>query len=852
MLKINNRRAVNRLAARSFAANRTRNLIAAAAIALTAVLFTTLFTLGLGAVDNLQKASMRQAGGDGHAVLKYITDQQYEAVRGNSLIDRISYNRLLADSVDNPELVKRRGEFYYKDDIGLELGFCKPTAGRAPQAENEIMADTKTLQLLGVPQELGAPVTLELTVHGRQVTREFVLSGWWEADPVFGASILCASRAYVDAHLEELQNTYAADRSMTGVINSYVMFHNTFDLEGKLARLLAESGYQSTDEGAENYIASNTNWAYLSAGLSLDPVTLAAAGGALALIVFTGYLIIYNIFQISVVKDIRFYGLLKTVGATGRQLKTLIRRQALLLAAIGIPAGLLAGFFLGKVLVPVVLQNTFNGLGVGNIQVQADPLIFAGSALFALVTVLLSTGKPGRLAAAVSPVEAARYTDLGKRAKREKRSTDGGKLPRMALSNLSRNRRRTVLTVLSMALSLVLLNTVFTITAGFDMDKFLSRSTDTDFLAAQAEFFNYQFRGTQTSLSERLIEAVQARPEFKEGGRFLSNNLDMEYFSVEDPGCDPAGPWNNGQDGEGHFICGVYGLDALPLGRLEVVEGELDLEKLATGNYIIEGLLCDDQLQPRPGSSHFSIGDTVTLHNNRGRTEELPGEYTARSFTLLAKVKVNSYTNSDGSSWGHTYYLPSRTYEELVEKPGIMSYAFNVADGEDAAMEAFLKQYTETVEPTMHYASKGSRAAEFKGMQTTVLLLGGALALIIGLIGLLNFVNSVLTSIVTRRRELATLQAVGMTGGQLRRMLMLEGLYYALFAGAAALALSVLISVFVVRGLTTSFWFFHYQFLLWPVLAALPALLVLALLVPLAALRFSAKESVVERLREAA
>ena len=152
MLKVNNRKAVSRLALRSFAANRTRNLIAVGAIALTAVLFTTLFTLGLGAVDNLQKATMRQAGGDGHAVLKYLTDEQYGAVKGHRLIDRISYNRLLADSVDNPQLIKRRGEFYYMDATGLELTFCTPTTGRAPQAENEIITDTKTLQLLGVPQ----------------------------------------------------------------------------------------------------------------------------------------------------------------------------------------------------------------------------------------------------------------------------------------------------------------------------------------------------------------------------------------------------------------------------------------------------------------------------------------------------------------------------------------------------------------------------------------------------------------------------------------------------------------------------------------------------------------------------
>ena len=287
-------------------------------------------------------------------------------------------------------------------------------------------------------------------MHGQKVTREFVLSGWWEADPVFNVAIFSTSRAYVDAHAAELGSTYAADRSMTGVINSYIMFHNTFDLEGKLAKLLADSGYQSTDEAAPNFLSSNTNWAYLSAGFSFDPGMLLAMLGALALIVFTGYLIIYNIFQISVVKDIRFYGLLKTVGATGKQLKAIIRRQALLLAAVGIPAGLLLGFFLGRVLVPVLLQNTFNGMGVSQVQVRADPLIFVGSALFALVTVFLSTGKPGRLRPR-SPWSRPPATPAAEqRPKRKTQHRRRQAAPHGALEP-PRNRRRTVLAVLSMA-----------------------------------------------------------------------------------------------------------------------------------------------------------------------------------------------------------------------------------------------------------------------------------------------------------------------------------------------------------------------------------------------------------------
>ena len=69
MFKVNSKKAVRRIANKSFMANRTRNVIAVAAIALTAVLFTALFTVSSGMIENMQKQTMRQAGGDVDALL---------------------------------------------------------------------------------------------------------------------------------------------------------------------------------------------------------------------------------------------------------------------------------------------------------------------------------------------------------------------------------------------------------------------------------------------------------------------------------------------------------------------------------------------------------------------------------------------------------------------------------------------------------------------------------------------------------------------------------------------------------------------------------------------------------------
>lgn len=843
MIKVNNKKAIATLADKSFHANKTRNIIAVIAIALTSILFTSLFTMGLGTVESLQKATMRQAGGDGHAVLKYLTQQQYDAVKDNPAIKEIAFDMALCDSIENPELLKRRAEFWYADPVGLKLAFVEPEVGHVPQAKDEVISDSKTLALLGVPLELGATVPLELNIRGETVKRDFTLCGWWKSDPAFNVGQVFASRAYVDAHSDELQCSYYEDYSMTGAINAYIMFPNSFNLQGKLDKLLRESGFSSVETDS-NYVASNVNWSYLSTNFGMDAGTMIGLGCGLLLIVFTGYLIIYNIFQISIVRDIRFYGLLKTIGTTASQLRRIIRRQALLLSLIGIPIGLFLGFFSGKALVPLLMRNS-NYAGSA-VSVSPNPLIFVGAALFALGTVFISTLKPGRMAGSVSPIEAVRYTENDVPKHGQKKSINGAKMPRMAWSNVWRNKKRAVLVVISLSLSIVLLDVVVTLSGGIDMDKFLSTFTDTDFLIAHADYFNNEFSGVENETSEQMIEAVQKLDGFEAGGRLYGGRENL-FFAENDADASVVN-----QNEQGHFCSAVYGLEGLPMERLVLVDGELDMEKLLSGEYILEGVHLDDKGRVLPETAHYRVGESVTLYNWRAADSSDPDEriYTRHQYTVLGHVAIKTYTNCDRCYWGYTFYLPAQAYLPLVDAPAVMSYAFNVADDKEPAAEAFLKEYTNRVEPTMNYDSKATVMSSFSDMRKTVLMVGGALGGIIGLIGILNFINAVLTSIVSRKKEFAMLQSIGMTRKQLRKMLCCEGLYYAGLSGVCALALGMALSLTAVRSLCGLLWFFTYHTVFWPLLIAIPVLLVLGAVVPLAVYGVTGRQTIVERLRE--
>lgn len=852
MLKVKNRKCINRLSDKAFQANKTRNFIAVIAIALTTILFTTLFTIGSGAMESFQYNTMLQVGSMAQGTIKFAPQDLLEKIKADPLVQEAGYRQVLAESVDNPEFLKRRVEMYYEDETAAGLNFINIKEGKLPEAANEIAMDAESLRLLGVPENPGEKVTLLYTVKDKQVEREFVLSGYWESEKsAMNVGFALCSKAYTEKYAEELAYTYKENGYMSGAVMYEIMFKNTSGMDKKMETLVKNLGY-SLDESEENYVGANVSWAYLSNSMGQDSMTVLTIAAALGLIILTGYLIIYNIFQISVIRDIRFYGLLKTIGTTGKQIRKIINRQGIRLSVYGIPIGLIIGFFIGKGIVPKIMG--ISNFQKGVVSISLNPLIFAGAALFSLFTVFISTRKPGKIAASISPVEAVKYTDISKDiTKKRKRSTDGGKLYKMALSNLGRNRRRTVLVIISLSLSIILLNSVVTVTESFDLDKYLSTFTDTDFLAANARYFNMDYDSAEDRISESFISEIEKQPGFEEGGRIYAGlngvvimpdpspihynekgilvDKNENYITVDD----------NGNPG-----CTMYGLEALPFSRIEIVAGEKDLqtlkEKLDTGNYIMEGLEIDDYNNVIENLVQYSVGDKVKLRMKDGEEKEAE---------VIAQIKIQYYTNSVRySNNNYVFYTSLAGYEKLGgDRNSVMSYGFQCEDSRETQMQQFLQAYTDNTEPQMSFESKATYVENFENLKRTFTMVGGVLALIIGIIGILNFVNACITSIITRKKEFAALKAIGMTERQNRRMVCMEGGYYAAGVIVFSLAAGSLFS-YVVLGNFVLFWFATYRFIIWPMLIILPFMAVIGVLVPYITIKAADKESVVEMLRE--
>ena len=250
-------------------------------------------------------------------------------------------------------------------------------------------------------------------------------------------------------------------------------------------------------------------------------------------------------------------------------------------------------------------------------------------------------------------------------------------------------------------------------------------------------------------------------------------------------------------------------------------------------------------------------------------SEDYTGNYDPQG-TTLGQDLVRQVENADGvEDTGHAYshqfvwqmddptaagldlqyVIPSGTFRELYPDNTLRKLYVNVEDGQVDAMQEMLDTYTASVDRTLPVTSRQSMAQQYQEETRSSAVMGNAISMIIALVGVLNFANSMITAIVSRRREFAMIQSVGMTKRQLCRMLVYEGLYYARLTLLVSWTVSALAVGVGVRAVTAADDFATFHFTLLPLGICTPLILVLAVVIPYLCFRNLEKHSVVERLR---
>ena len=876
-MNVSNRKCIRRLSVASFKAAKVRNIITIAAIALTTILFTVIFTVFMSIKHGFEQSNFRMVGTYSHGAFKYLTKEQVEELKDDPLIKEYGL-RTVCGMPEKAPFHKSHVEIGYSDENAAKWGFLEPKEGRFPkEGTNEAATDLRVLSLLGVEPVIGNEFTITFMVDGEETTETFTLCGYWDYDEVAMANEVLIPYSRVQEIFDKL-DTQGND-GMTGRWNMDVMLKNASHIEENMKTILERHGYQTEDrDQGDNFIPIGVNWGYVTTQFedSIDPGTILALIVIMLLIIFTGYLIIYNIFQISVSNDVRFYGLLKTIGTTGRQIKRILSQQALLLSAVGIPIGIVLGYGMGVIITGIVVSQ----LNV-SLAYSVSPVIFEGAAVFSLVTVWLSCRKPRKMAAKISPVEAVRYTEGATSKKKRRRGEKGASIFSMAVANLGRNKSKTVITVISLSFAVVVLNLTFILTNGFDMDKYL-KNVVVDFITADASYFQASIRISQDTFPEETITQIEALDGVT-GGRTYQQSFPAKEFAAEEwirknqawRGQEMVDQYMEHLEKAGDlYACGVqlYGMEDFVLDKLNVLEG--DLSKLREGgNYVAAVYHADDYGNIHEDSHWAKVGDQVTIRfikeeeyynpetgeiyedltdirNRKQPYEERIIAYEDKTYEVAARVEVPSSISY--RAYGEDeFVMGADTFIRDSGTSDVLYYAFDCEDDKVDAVEQWMQNFAGSNDSTYDYESRKTEEEDFYSFRDMFMMVGSGAALIVGLVGILNFLNAILTSIMTRKREFAVLQSVGMTGKQLNRMLITEGMVFAGSSVVITLVLTIVMGPVASSVLEGMFWFFSYHLTVAPILVVAPAFLILGAAIPLISYRYVVKRSVVERLREA-
>lgn len=303
----------------------------------------------------------------------------------------------------------------------------------------------------------------------------------------------------------------------------------------------------------------------------------------------------------------------------------------------------------------------------------------------------------------------------------------------------------------------------------------------------------------------------------------------------------------------------IFGISENLIDKLDIREGEKDKsvlkEKIQNENGIIlisgyndKGIFSEYKEKEY---QNMQVGDQIQFYENGVLTE---------TFTVLAKAATadwetggltGSGNNIIGDIGTPTMYMSENHFKELYENPSLYCVLFDTEKEQQQEMEDYLSEYTTQKNLDVLYQSAEKLGASIQTMKNSTLLIGGLIGGIFALVGIINLMNLIMTSIVTRRHEFASMQSIGMTTKQLRRMVMTESLSYVLRAGVIGTVVAVVLGVTAVKLLVENgpFWYMTFHLTILPAILLSLIYIVLAIIIPMVALRLLNRQSIVERLR---
>ena len=770
----NNKEIIKKITNRSLKTNKIRNTFAIMAIVLTTFMISSVFSIGISFAKNYKTMNLRLQGTTANVSLPNPTDNQIDKIKSLGLSNSIGYEinvgRVSLDTLSENRtkiLIKYLNKDNYEKQVSPAISDIK---GNYPTKESEIMASKKALEFLGESDaKIGDTIKVPCNINGKIINKEFILSGYYTNY----ALVQDSGNLFVSEKFANKNNVTLEDNGAL-----YISL-KTKDKSTAPDILEKEVSLNKNQEFSFSYDISND--------LSDTVLSTMAIIVIISLfIVLSGYLLIYNVLYIAVNKDITFYGMLKTIGTSPKQIKKIVKGQALKLSLIGISLGLLLGAIVSFLIVPLAMGTLFAGAEASAMprDVSFNPIIFIGAGIFSLVTVMISCKKPAKIAGNISPIEALRYSgSTPKNQKKNRSTTKGSKLYKMAWYNVFREKKRAIIVFLSLFMGIITFLSVNTFLNSISVENYIDRYVKNDFVIQSVE-------GNDDKIDSDFINKIKDMKGVNNISLSKSSNLQLDmskdvllpaleniYERFGNTKEDLNEYLNAVSEDPSLLQVSVIGIDDNLIERLnEELEDKIDVEAFKKGNVAI----ADSWYYPE---NYKSIKGDVTIRNfkdNKSKTFNM---------NVVGDTSELLPPGLDAPLGIPTIYISNSVLEKLDNDA--INYILNI--NVDKKYESKINKDLKALSKArgLWFESKSEKTEEFNKSQMVMNILGGGIAVILILIGILNFINVMITGVNIRLKEFAIMESIGMTKKQIKMMLTYEGLYYALVTTGFILTLGI-------------------------------------------------------------
>lgn len=729
--------------------NKSRTILTATAIMLTTMLLMGLGTSAVGLLDfNRQQAS---ASSNVHAALKNLTADQVDMLKNHVDVESLETSEIFA----TVEYGKMNGFLTYTQDIksGIYHGIGKLIEGRYAEASNEICGPKAFFKRLDTEPVIGNTVTISFRPEGegKIETRDFVICGIVSEREVSNLDISDTRIAYGASVSEELVNEFIPQNERvynnTSIRVTGEDKLNYDEIENKIMQIASDIGCDEKNVDLNNeYLFTMTDPGTEMAGIVF--------GIAALIIVFSG-LVIYSIYYVGVITDVQEIGKLKALGSSKKQIRNLLLTEGMFISGIAIPIGVILGFLIPYFILPIVIkwgiEVSVTAFSIESLHMFSFPVLIA-VIVVSLFTVYISLLKPMRMAEKISPIEAIRYQEssIGKKLRKGNINVN---VFRLSTANLLRNKRRTAVTMITMGLSCVLFMSLAGALNSMSAEDIARRNIEKgDFRLA----LNYSLNDreyTENNLdslqqknifSDDFVDQVQSIDGVKMVERHKESLVGSQYQS------------EMFEEGKRRTMSTLTKEEADEFQK-EVKQGKIDYDKLIEEHGAV---FTSDTFIDEYG---FTIGDTIPLVIYDG-DRQIPFE-----------IKISASIDDGGTA---DFLIPQEVYDSLNLNYDSTAELFISVDKNKYES---VKTAMQEIEKTNEYFRLYSYDEEIELGAASVNVVKYpmyAILLMIAVIGFMNLINTMVTSIITRKRELGVLQAIGLSNKQLTKMLAGEGMVF--------------------------------------------------------------------------